>query len=140
MRTRTPQRTRRAVRLVDRDVVVVVVAAAVAMAATLAVTRPPDTVDRLTIRNDTPWHLTLSLGSGSNDPTSPLPVVLAGSTTDVADVLDQGEQWVVHVQAGGVDAGTIEVPRSRLARDWTVVIPERVRTVLAAAKVPLPAS
>lgn len=140
VRTHTPTQEQRTLPFLNRDVALIALAAIIAVLLTTTVTAPPATVDRLTIRNDTPWHLSLTVGTADTSDRTALPIVLAGSTNAVADVLDQGDDWIVEVRVGGVDAATIEVTRGQLqAAGWELVIPDSAARRLEAAGVDLPA-
>ncbi len=140
MRTHPPVQRDRPLRLFSREPVLVVIAAVAAIVLVVGLTAPPSRVDRLSVRNPTPYHLVLDVGDGSGA-WSPLPIALAGTTTQVDDVLDQGDRWVVRVRAGGIEAGTIAVTRAQL-RDagWTVTVPDGVTERLREAGVDVPAS
>ena len=139
MRTHPPLQRRRPLRLLTREPVLIGLAAVAAILVAVVVTAPPPTVRELTMRNDTAWHLDVEVGDGSGDGWSPLPIALAGSTSTVADVLDQGDRWVFVVRSGGEDAGRIQMTRAQLrAAGWTVVVPDGVGRRLEEAGVAVP--
>jgi hypothetical protein len=141
MRTHPPVERNHRPGLIHREPVIIVLAAVVAVVLAVGVTRSPPRVERLSIRNGTPWNLNVEVGSSGDALRSPLPIALAGSTTTVGDVLDQGDRWTFEVRAGGVDAGRIAMTRSQL-RDagWTVTVPDSMAARLRDAGIDLPTS
>ena len=82
----------------------------------------PPVVD-LTVQNDTAFNVHVD-GIGWAH---------RGGETTFLDVLDEGDDWQVHLEYGGVDAGTVEV------RDGRIVIPASAEQSLrAGGRVPQP--
>jgi hypothetical protein len=97
----------------------------------------PATVHRLSIVNDTPYALDVEVTGASRDGWTGLATAERERTTDVSDVVDQGQTWIFRVGSQGVDGGEVTVSRDDLARsDWKVVIPASVGTRLAAEGAP----
>ena len=56
----------------------------------------------------------------------------AGNSTDVRDVIDQGDVWTFRFTSQGYDAGQVQITKADLKRsDWRVVIPAAVGERLA---------
>lgn len=88
--------------------------------------RMPAEVQRLTIDNETRDDLTVSVGAGDGS-LLPVAVVEAGHSARVADVIDQGDRWVIVLTRAGERVGVIRLDRSQLeADDWRIVVPEGV--------------
>lgn len=113
-----------------------VIAAAVALVVVviaLVLLRLPDTVDRLVVRNDTPFELRILASPGSGGWT-PVGVVGAASTVEVRDVIDHGRSWTFAFSYAGEDGGTVTVERTDLvSAGWELVVPAEVGERLSSA-------
>jgi hypothetical protein len=130
---------------VGRDIAVIALGAVLAVAlvvGVLAAVRSPAYVDHLTIVNPTPYPVDVSVTGGDSGGRVALGPVSPGERHAFSTVVDQGDQWVVHVSSSGTDGGTVVVKRSGLEqRRWVVTIPQATASRLAAnGAIPQPAS
>src|SRR4051794_30514584 len=101
-------------------------AALVFIVAQLSVTSPA-TVSKVTFRNNTPYDLLVSASGADREGVTALGTAVAHSSTEIDDVIDQGDRWVFHFEGQARDAGAIEVTRHNLAsRRWTFTIPDAI--------------
>jgi hypothetical protein len=90
---------------------------------------PPDVAD-ITFENATAFHVHVE-GIGWAQ---------RGGSTSFDDVIDQGDEWVLRLDYGGVDAGTIRLGRDELEQSgWHVAIPPSAEQALRdGGRVPQP--
>jgi hypothetical protein len=126
-----------------REIAVLVAGALVALAVILGVSAAvegPSYVDRLTIRNDTPYALEIEVTGSDRDGWLDLGPVPPGARHDFGTVVDHGDQWVVRVSSGGTDGGQRVLSRSTLeGRGWVVTIGNDTSARLAARGATAPA-
>jgi hypothetical protein len=92
----------------------------------------PRHVDHITIRNGSPYSLTVSVADRGRDGYLGLGVVPREGEQTFTQVLDQGDLWVFRFTYGGEEAAELPVTRAQLQRDrWTVEVPEEVSSTLA---------
>jgi hypothetical protein len=83
-------------------IAVAVIASIAAASLVNTALQAPDVVD-LTVENDTAFHVHVDgIGWAQR------------GTTTFLEVIDEGDDWTVHLDYGGVDAGTAEVVDRRL--------------------------
>jgi hypothetical protein len=93
----------------------------------------PSYVDRLTIRNATPYLVEVEVTSGDREGWLDLGPVSAGERHDFADVIDKGDRWAVRLSSAGTDGGELVMSRDELERGgWVVTISDQVSARLAA--------
>jgi hypothetical protein len=118
-----------------RDIAVVTVAALVALAVILGVSAAvegPSYVDRLTIRNATPYPVEIEVSGDDRDGWLDLGRVSPGERHDFGTVVDKGARWVVRVSSAGTNGGQLELGRDELARvGWEFTIGDEVSARLA---------
>jgi hypothetical protein len=103
----------------------------------LAINPSPTFVSRLTIVNNTPFDYGVSMTDAHHDGWTALVTAKAQSSTDVNQVIDQGDTWTFHFYGQGIDAGEVSVARSDLAvSDWHLTIPDAVSKRLSDAGAP----
>jgi hypothetical protein len=88
--------------------------------------------DHITIRNGSPYSLTVSVADRGRDGYVGLGVVPRDGEQTFTAVLDQGDLWVFRFTYGGEEAAELPVTRAQLQRDhWTVEVPPEVSSTLA---------
>jgi hypothetical protein len=97
------------------------------IAGLLGVVRDPDTIDRVSIVNPTPYLLDIDVGAAGNPGRVALGIIEADATTTTPDVLDQGDRWVVRVSFAGHEVATVTRSRAELEdAGWRVTLPDSV--------------
>jgi hypothetical protein len=92
----------------------------------------PRHVDHITIRNGSPYSLTVSVADRGRDGYVGLGVVPRDGEQTFTEVLDQGDLWVFRFTYGGEEAAELPVTRAALLRNnWTVEVPPEVSSTLA---------
>jgi hypothetical protein len=118
----TPRRS-----LPSFPLVTVVLAGALLCVAMAYALREPDFVPRVTVDNPSPLDINVSVRSTPDGPRLLLATVPGQQAVSNQDVLDQGDEWIFAFASGGVDGGTLRVPRAKLAGDdWRVTVPDDV--------------
>jgi hypothetical protein len=98
----------------------------------MAAVEGPTFVDRLSIRNATPYTLEVDVTGADRDGRLPLGPVSSGGLLNLRDVVDKGDRWIVHVSSAGIDGGEVVVTRDGLERSgWVITIPDEVTNRLA---------
>ena len=98
----------------------------------MAAVEGPTFVDRLSIRNATPYTLEVDVTGADRDGRLPLGPVSSGGRLNLRDVVDKGDRWIVHVSSAGIDGGEVAVTRDGLERSgWVITIPDEVTNRLA---------
>jgi hypothetical protein len=119
-----------------RDFAKLVVGGLVALAViigVMAAVEGPVFVDRVSIRNPTPYTLDVQVTGADRDGWLPLGPVSPGGRLNLRDVVDKGDRWVVHVSSAGIDGGEVAVSRGELERGgWVITIPNAATSRLAA--------
>lgn len=138
MQTHPPLERQDPPRRAVAEVALVLVVAAAAAVLTLAVTREPTRVARVTVENPTPWELHAVLGDGSDGGWTPLPVLRPRTRTEVPDVIDPGARWVLRITGpGGATTGRVVALRRDLqAAGWELALPASVAADLRRQGVP----
>jgi hypothetical protein len=89
----------------------------------LRVQTTPHMVPHVTVRNDTPFELTIVTSNSPEGSVTPLGIVPREATETFSDVIDQGRTWYFHVACSGVDAGTITRARESLVTaGWQIEV------------------
>jgi hypothetical protein len=114
--------------LAVRTGAIVVVAAAVLYG--MSTRAAPDVVPEVTIVNEGPYPLRVSVGRPGVAGHIDLGTVEPQSTRRFLEVLDQGRTWAVSLRSGTVDLGVHEVPEEEMGSGWSV--PETVLEQLEA--------
>ena len=84
----------------------------------------PAMIDHLAIRNRSDLELEISIHPSGDPRSLPVAAMEARSTTTVADVLDQGDEWVFRGEHAGRRVGELRLSRRDLEnRGWHVTIP-----------------
>jgi hypothetical protein len=121
-RPQSPRRTFPPISVIALVVVGVLLCAAMAYAL-----RDPEVVSRVTVENPSELDVNVSVHPAGDDARLILATISPTSTATNLDVLDQGDDWVFSFSAGGVEGGSLRVPRAKLAADdWRVVVPDSV--------------
>ncbi|MEX2255093.1 MAG: hypothetical protein WEC34_06620 [Acidimicrobiia bacterium] len=93
-------------------------------AALLGLVATPDTVDHLTIENRSATPVEVGVSSGTSSDVLWLAGIDAGTTARVAEVLDQGNEWVVRAEHAGAVLGERSYSRDELKDSgWRLTIP-----------------
>ncbi len=104
----------------------VVVGALLCFGMTLALT-DPDVVPSVTVANSSSIPVNVDVRQSDDGPRLILDTVPAHGSARTLDVIDQGNRWIFGFSSGGVDGGSIEVSRAKLAADgWRLQIPDEV--------------
>jgi hypothetical protein len=126
--TRPRPRSRPA--LLSREMLVLVLAGAIAVAAFVgiqAVLRGPELVDRVHVVNETPYLVDVEVTGSTRDGWLKLGPVSPGETHNFGNVVDQGDEWILHVTTRPHDGGEFSVTKAELERElWRVTIPPEV--------------
>jgi len=120
-----------------RDVAKLVVGGVVALAliiGLMAAVEGPAFVERVSVRNPTPYVLDVQVTGADRDGWLALgPVSPGGGRLGLRDVVDKGDRWIVHVSSAGIDGGEVVVSRGALERSgWVITIPDEATNRLAA--------
>jgi hypothetical protein len=108
------------------------VASAVVLLITATACTEPRHVDHITIRNGSPYSLTVSVADRGRDAYLGLGVVPREGQQTFTDVLDQGDVWVFRFTYGGEEAAELPITRIVLQQnDWVVQVPQEVSSTLA---------
>ena len=95
----------------------------IAAVAWTAVVTGPSKVGTVTVRNTTPFEVTIVMSPSPRGDVTPLGIVAGQRTVAFNDVVDQGRTWYFHLASGGVDGGTLVRSRADLVHDgWTIVV------------------
>ena len=113
MTVQSPRRLRRDVSAVGIAAVVVGIVATLGVMTRIAT--GPRFVHAVTVTNDTPYDLTITLSGQAGGSTTPLGIAPARATAQFLDVIDQGSTWYVDVRSEGRDAAQLTISRSALA-------------------------
>jgi hypothetical protein len=109
------------------NLVVLLGVAALALVVDLLLQAPPPVVASVTMVNDTEFSVAVRVTDDGDGGWVSLTTVGDGSTSEVEDVLDQGDVWTFAFTAQGHDAGELTLTRAQLDRAaWTVAVPEAV--------------
>jgi hypothetical protein len=118
-----------------RDFAMLVVGGLLALAliiGLMAAVEGPTFVDRVSIRNSTPYTLDVEVTGADRDGWLALGPVSPGGRRNLRDVVDKGDRWVVRVSSAGVDGGEVVVSREDLERSgWVITIPDETTNRLA---------
>ena len=108
--------------------VIALVVVGVLLCATMAYAlRDPDVVPSVTVDNPSELDVNVSVHPAGNGGSLVLATVPSTSSATNLDVLDQGDDWVFTFSSGGIDGGSLRVPRAKLAADgWRVAVPDSV--------------
>ena len=100
----------------------------------------PDTVDHVTIVNETQYGVDVDLRSSEASSRLLLGRALPGTSTGRNQVLDAGDVWIFSFLRAGVDAGEVELTRDQLeSADWRVTVPDSVVAAIEqSGQVPYP--
>jgi hypothetical protein len=99
----------------------VLIAAAVMLAATAG--SGPNKLGAVTVRNNTPFEVSIVTSAVPRGDVTPLGIVPAGATETFREVIDEGPTWYFHIASQGVDGGTVERSRADIARrGWALVV------------------
>jgi hypothetical protein len=123
--------------LADSEFGAVAAAAALAMAVVLLFTHPESRIHEITLTNPTDYEVFVSVGTEPAGATLPLVALRPHETRVIKDVLDQGDQWVLHLRGQGREVGSITLPRADLlAQEWQVELPNSLGDALRAQGAP----
>jgi hypothetical protein len=128
---RPPQTPRRSLPPLS-TILLVLVGALLCVGMALALT-DPDVVPRVTVANDSTIPVNVQVRASAGGPSLILDTVQPGSTASTNDVIDQGDRWIFSFSSGGIEGGTYEVTRAKLAADdWRIRVPDDVIAKLRA--------
>jgi hypothetical protein len=97
---------------------------------------PPSTVD-MVVANPTSHHVRVVVSSADGGSRLPLATVEPGDEVEVADVVDQGDEWHFSFMAQGHVGAEARVDRATLAgRGWRIEVPGELDARLAELGVP----
>jgi hypothetical protein len=100
----------------------------------VSITNAPATVPRVTVVNDSPVDVDVSVAPRPGAGVLDLGPVDHGSSRPVYDVIDQGDDWVFSVDAPRGHVATFAVGREQLIRNgWTVHLPADLPTTRGGA-------
>jgi hypothetical protein len=110
--------------IVHSSVAVVAAATILAVVAIALVPRGPSFVDHVTIENSSAYPIRIEVAGGGGGGWTPIGTVGPG-TTDVGEVVDQGDVWRIRFSVGEHPLGQIDSTRAALeSATWHIVIPE----------------
>ena len=119
----------RPARACSRGPFIAVIAAAIAGLALVRVAsvamETPDSVDRITFVNGTPYGVDVDLRNSDRGGVLLLGRVLPEQDTAKHEVYDGGDHWIFEFTRGGVVAGEVAMTRDELDHaDWRVTVPD----------------
>jgi hypothetical protein len=118
-----------------RDIALLVAGGLAALAVIIGVSAAvegPVYVDRISIRNATPYAIDVEVANGDRDGWTNLGSVSPDERHDFGAVVDKGDRWVVRVSSAGIDGGQLEVGREQLARrGWEITVGDETSGRLA---------
>jgi hypothetical protein len=122
---RPPQAPRRSLPPLS-SLLLVATGALLCLGMTLALA-DPDVVSRVTVVNDSAIPVNVDVRPTDGGARLILDTVQPQSRASTHDVIDQGDRWIFSFSSGGVEGGSVEVSRAKLAADgWRVRIPDAV--------------
>ena len=128
---RPPQAPRRSLPPLS-TVLLVAVGALLCVGMTLALA-DPDVVPRVTVVNDSSIPVNVDVRQTAGGPSLILDTVAPQSRASTYDVIDLGNRWIFSFSSSGVEGGSYEVSRAKLAADgWRIRIPDEVLARLRA--------
>ena len=117
--------------------VVVGLATAIGLTFLVGLSSGPTTIPRITFENPTVYALDIEVSSGAAGGWTSAGSVRQKSTSEVTEVIDQGDTWVFRFDSQGASGGELRLSRTELeASGWRVSIPAEVGTRLAEAGAP----
>jgi hypothetical protein len=118
-----------------RDIALLLAGAVVALAVIIGVSAAvegPTYVDRINIRNATPYAIDVEVSNGDRDGWTNLGPVSPNERHAFRTVVDKGDRWVVRVSSAGIDGGQVGVGRDQIARrGWEITIGDEISGRLA---------
>ena len=118
-----------------RDIALLLTGAVVALAVIIGVSAAvegPTYVDRISIRNATPYAIDVEVSNGDRDGWTNLGPVSPNERHAFRTVVDKGDRWVVRVSSAEIDGGQVEVGRDEIARrGWEITIGDEISGRLA---------
>jgi hypothetical protein len=118
-----------------RDIALLLAGAVVALAVIIGVSAAvegPTYVDRISIRNATPYAIDVEVSNGDRDGWTNLGPVSPNERHAFRTVVDKGDRWVVRVSSAKIDGGQVEVGRDQIARrGWEITIGDEISGRLA---------
>ena len=95
------------------------------------------TVSRITFENPTAYALDIEVSPGTGTGWTSAGSVRQKSTSEVHEVVDQGDVWLFRFDSQGATGGEVRLTRDELeASGWMVSIPAEVGTRLAETGAP----
>jgi hypothetical protein len=132
----TPNRVRQRIG-VGAAAVVLGLATAIGLTLLVGQSAGPSTVPSITFENPTAYALDIEVSPGSGRAWTSAGSVRQKSTTEVHEVIDQGDVWLFRFDSQGETGGELQLTRAELeASGWTVAIPVEGGTRLADAGAP----
>lgn len=117
--------------------VAMAVALVVGLTSLVGLSSGAGTVPRITFENPTAYALSIEVSPGTGTGWTSAGSVRQRSTTEVHEVIDQGDVWLFRFDSQGATGGELRLTRTELeASGWTVVIPDEVGRRLADAGAP----
>jgi hypothetical protein len=93
----------------------------------------PDVVPRVTVVNDSAIPVNVDVRQTAGGARLILDTVQPRGAASTFDVIDQGDRWIFSFSSGGVEGGSVEVSRAKLAANgWRLRIPDDVTARLVA--------
>jgi hypothetical protein len=130
MQTHAPPRGRRTAWL---TYAIAAVAGIAAVVFALRLQSGPPVIRSLTVRNETPFEVSIDVRPGPHEPITPLGIVGGQTTATFQSVIDEGRTWQFVLTCSGGDGGTIIRTRSDLAEaGWQLLLDTQVATACAA--------
>jgi hypothetical protein len=115
---------------------IAVVGALMVLALAVLLSREPQRL-RLSVVNSTPYVLSIDVRGSDGEGWFPVGYVEKRVTTDIEEILDQGQTWIFRIGGQGRDAGTFTMTRVQLAEaGWRFEVPSEVEATLHAAGAP----
>jgi hypothetical protein len=122
---RPPQAPRRSLPALS-SVLLVAVGLLLAVGMTFALA-DADMVPRVTVVNNGSIPVNVEVRASDDGPGLILDTVQPGTRASTLDVVDQGDRWIFSFSSGGVEGGSMEVSRAKLAANgWRLSVPDEV--------------
>lgn len=113
------------------------VGAVVAVTYLVGLSAGPATIHRIVFENPTRYALDIEVSSGPGEGWTSAGSVRQKSTTEVREVIDQGDVWLFRFDSQGASGGELRLSRTELETSgWRVPIPAEVGDRLAGAGAP----
>lgn len=97
----------------------------------------PSFVPSVSIANPSPYLMAVDVTAANSDEWTQVATIPPETTSDAAQVIDQGDSWRFRAESAGVSGGEFTLSRAALEQaDWKVTVPESMIARFRAQNVP----